>query len=202
MAVCIPVSDTETRLILLTLRSFLRSPLLDPLFWWMNRRIAEEDRAIVESSLPIQAPPPGDEASVRTDAATSAFGDFTGSAFWEVTRNAEGRKIFLHFDGESSLTPARENHAGRHDIRFGDWRGAFGGGGDPAVGAAGARDITGFTSLTPEPRHAHYARFRNPDTDETLDFGLALFFRDRIRRRAKIARSFISTVDAPSLTRS
>ena len=73
MAVCIPVSDTETRLILLTLRSFLRSPLLDPLFWWMNRRIAEEDRAIVESSLPIQVPPPGDEASVRTDAATLAF---------------------------------------------------------------------------------------------------------------------------------
>jgi tRNA modification GTPase len=36
--------------------------------------------------------------------------------------------------------------------------------------------FTGFTSLTPEPRHAHYARFRNPDTDETLDFGLALFF--------------------------
>ncbi len=73
MAICIPISDKETRLMLITLRSFLRSPLLDPLFWWMNRRIAEEDRAIVESSLPIFAPPPGEEASVRTDAATLAF---------------------------------------------------------------------------------------------------------------------------------
>jgi vanillate O-demethylase monooxygenase subunit len=73
MAICIPISDTETRLMLITLRSFLRSPFLDPLFWWMNRRIAEEDRAIVESSLPIFAPAPGEEASVRTDAATLAF---------------------------------------------------------------------------------------------------------------------------------
>jgi len=73
MAICIPVTDKQTRLLLITLRSFLRAPLFDPLFWWMNRRIAEEDRAIVESSLPPFAPPPSEEASVRTDAATLGF---------------------------------------------------------------------------------------------------------------------------------
>jgi vanillate O-demethylase monooxygenase subunit len=73
MAICIPVTDNETRVLLITLRCFLRAPLFDPLFWWMNRRIADEDRAIVESSSPGEAPPPSEEASVQTDAATLAF---------------------------------------------------------------------------------------------------------------------------------
>jgi phenylpropionate dioxygenase-like ring-hydroxylating dioxygenase large terminal subunit len=73
IAVCIPVSENETRLLLITARDFLRASVLDPLFLWMNRRIAEEDRAIVESSQPIFVPLEGEEASVRTDAATLAF---------------------------------------------------------------------------------------------------------------------------------
>ncbi len=73
MAICIPVGDMETRLMLVTIRDFLRAPLFDPLFSWLNRRIAEEDRSIVESSLPPRAPPPGEDVSVRTDAATLAF---------------------------------------------------------------------------------------------------------------------------------
>jgi phenylpropionate dioxygenase-like ring-hydroxylating dioxygenase large terminal subunit len=73
MVACIPEDEASTRLVLLTIRNFARSPLLNPVFRWMNRRIAREDQQTVESSLPIEVPPPGDEASVRTDAPTLAF---------------------------------------------------------------------------------------------------------------------------------
>lgn len=73
MVACIPEDETTTRLLLLTIRNFVRSPLLNPVFRLLNWRIANEDRAIVESSLPAQVPPPGEEASVRTDAPTLAF---------------------------------------------------------------------------------------------------------------------------------
>ena len=40
-----------------------------------------------------------------------------------------------------------------------------------------ARDaLVDFTGVSPEPRHAHFARFRDPQTNETLDRGLALWF--------------------------
>jgi len=73
MVACIPEDERTTRLWLLTVRSFARAPLLDFAFRWMNRRIAREDQAIVESSLPVEVPPPAEEASVRTDAPTLAF---------------------------------------------------------------------------------------------------------------------------------
>lgn len=73
MVACIPEDERTTRLWLLTVRSFARAPLLDFAFRWMNRRIASEDQAIVESSLPVEVPPPAEEASVRTDAPTLAF---------------------------------------------------------------------------------------------------------------------------------
>jgi phenylpropionate dioxygenase-like ring-hydroxylating dioxygenase large terminal subunit len=73
LAVCIPLSQNETRLMLVTARSFLRSRLFDPLFVRANRRIAEEDRAIVESSLPPIVPAPEQEKSLATDAPTLAF---------------------------------------------------------------------------------------------------------------------------------
>jgi len=73
VAVCLPEAAGTTRMILITYRSFLRSPLLDPLFRFANRRIAREDQAILESSHPVEVPPPGSEKSVRTDAPTLAF---------------------------------------------------------------------------------------------------------------------------------
>ena len=73
LAVCVPLSANETRLMIVTARGFLRSRLLDPLFVRANRKIAEEDRAIVESSLPPIVPSPEQEKSVATDAATLAF---------------------------------------------------------------------------------------------------------------------------------
>ncbi len=73
MVACIPEDEGVTRLLLLTIRNFARSPVLDPLFRFMNGRIATEDRWIVESSLPREVPPPEEERSVRTDAPTLAF---------------------------------------------------------------------------------------------------------------------------------
>jgi phenylpropionate dioxygenase-like ring-hydroxylating dioxygenase large terminal subunit len=73
MVACIPEDEGATRLLLLTIRNFARSTLLDPVFRLMNGRIAGEDRRIVESSSPGEVPPPGEEKSVRTDAPTLAF---------------------------------------------------------------------------------------------------------------------------------
>ncbi len=95
MVACIPEYDHTTRLWLLTMRSFARAPLFDFAFRWMNRRIAREDQAIVESSLPAMVPPPGEEVSVRTDAPTLAF-----------------RKIYRErLQGSSVLRPRRGEDA-------------------------------------------------------------------------------------------
>jgi phenylpropionate dioxygenase-like ring-hydroxylating dioxygenase large terminal subunit len=68
-----PTESGRTRLTVVGSRDFARSTLLDPLFSWMNGRIADEDRAVVESSGGEEAPPPGAEPSVRTDRATLQF---------------------------------------------------------------------------------------------------------------------------------
>ena len=54
-------------------RSFATLPWLDVFFNRSNRRIVEEDRAVVESSWPMEVPPPAEEVSVRTDRATLQF---------------------------------------------------------------------------------------------------------------------------------
>ena len=73
MAVCLPEGEGQTRLTIITLRDFARSRLFDPFFARTNRKIALEDQAILESSLPSEVPPAGQEKSVRTDRPTLAF---------------------------------------------------------------------------------------------------------------------------------
>ncbi|MFO0617666.1 MAG: aromatic ring-hydroxylating dioxygenase subunit alpha [Polyangiaceae bacterium] len=70
---CVPRGERSTTMLLFMARSFLKSPLLDPLFNRKNIEIAEEDRAIVESSDPGEVPPAALEQSVRTDALTLHF---------------------------------------------------------------------------------------------------------------------------------
>jgi phenylpropionate dioxygenase-like ring-hydroxylating dioxygenase large terminal subunit len=70
---CVPIDACRTRLLLTTARSFLKHPWLDAWFNLMNRRIAAEDKAIVESSDPIEVPDARAEKSVRTDAPTLRF---------------------------------------------------------------------------------------------------------------------------------
>jgi tRNA modification GTPase len=43
-------------------------------------------------------------------------------------------------------------------------------------GPAARASLQAFTGLNPQPRHAHFARFRDPETAETLDRGLGLWF--------------------------
>lgn len=73
LAVCVPEDGDTTRLTIYTMRNFARLRLLDPLFRRMNRAIAEEDQAIVESSDPAIVPSPELERSVATDLPTLAF---------------------------------------------------------------------------------------------------------------------------------
>lgn len=68
----IPEDDGHVRILQLSVRGFLRWPLLDPLFHYTNRRVLYEDRAVVESN-PRPVPAPAEERSVGTDAPTLAF---------------------------------------------------------------------------------------------------------------------------------
>jgi len=73
MSTCVPINATTTRMLLVNYRRFMTSPLMDVFFDRMNRRIATEDQAIVESSNPPEIPLAREEQSVRTDALTLAF---------------------------------------------------------------------------------------------------------------------------------
>lgn len=73
LSVAVPERADTTRMIFVTMRDFARSRLLDPFFHYSNRRIAREDKPVVESSLPAEIPPPALEKSVRTDMPTLAF---------------------------------------------------------------------------------------------------------------------------------
>lgn len=72
-ALVIPAETGRTRLIVVGARDFARLRVLEPLFAWMNGRIADEDQAVVESSGPSECPPALSERSVGTDRATLQF---------------------------------------------------------------------------------------------------------------------------------
>ncbi|MBL8771388.1 MAG: aromatic ring-hydroxylating dioxygenase subunit alpha [Phenylobacterium sp.] len=72
-ALVVPAETGRTRLMVVAVRDFARSPLLEPLFAWMNGRIVDEDQAVVESSGPEECPPAAEERSVATDRATLQF---------------------------------------------------------------------------------------------------------------------------------
>jgi phenylpropionate dioxygenase-like ring-hydroxylating dioxygenase large terminal subunit len=73
IAVCLPIDEKNTRMILISLRNFLRPRLFNSIFRKMNRKVASEDQAVLESSFPIEVPEPSEEKSVRTDALTLKF---------------------------------------------------------------------------------------------------------------------------------
>lgn len=70
---CIPIDNERVRMMIVGARSFARLSILNHYFNYSNAKIAEEDRAIVESSDPVIIPPAGHEQSVRTDKATLRF---------------------------------------------------------------------------------------------------------------------------------
>ncbi|MFZ6184433.1 Rieske 2Fe-2S domain-containing protein [Nannocystis pusilla] len=69
----LPVDDTTTHMIMVTIRDFLKSRLFDRYFASTSRKIGGEDRAVIETSLPMEVPPAGEERSVRTDEPTLRF---------------------------------------------------------------------------------------------------------------------------------
>lgn len=90
-AFCVPVDGAHVRMLIIGARSFATFPLLNPLFNRSNAKIAEQDRAVVESSQPAVVPPAADEVSVRTDRATLQF----------------RRYYFETLHGSSAPTPTR-----------------------------------------------------------------------------------------------
>jgi phenylpropionate dioxygenase-like ring-hydroxylating dioxygenase large terminal subunit len=72
-ALVIPVDESTTRLIVVGARDFLTWRALNPLFNQVNAIIADQDKAVVESSQPPKVPRPSLEVSVATDKPTLAF---------------------------------------------------------------------------------------------------------------------------------
>jgi phenylpropionate dioxygenase-like ring-hydroxylating dioxygenase large terminal subunit len=73
MIACVPIDDGHTRMILMSIRNFLKPRMVDWIFRSMNRRVASEDKPILETSWPAEVPPPGQEQSVRLDKPTLYF---------------------------------------------------------------------------------------------------------------------------------
>ena len=72
-AICVPVREDRTRMIVVGTRDFARWALLNPLFARSNRKILGEDQAVVESSDPPSVPRASNEHSVATDGPTLEF---------------------------------------------------------------------------------------------------------------------------------
>ncbi len=73
MIACVPIDAENTRMVILSMRNFLKPRVFDWIFKRMNMRVAREDKPILETSWPIEAPEPGFEKSVRTDQPTLFF---------------------------------------------------------------------------------------------------------------------------------
>lgn len=84
-ALVVPIDEGHTRLTVVASRDFLKAGLLEGLFSAQNAKIADEDRAVVESSFPSEVPPPGVEHSVGTDRATLQFRRY----YYEALRDSE-----------------------------------------------------------------------------------------------------------------
>jgi len=72
-AMCIPVRENRTRMLIVGTRDFAKWAFLNPLFARSNRKILDEDRAVVESSDPPAVPRASNERSVATDGPTLEF---------------------------------------------------------------------------------------------------------------------------------
>ncbi len=70
---CVPIDGAATRMIILSMRNFMKLGLFDWFFQWMNARVAAEDKPVLETSFPAEVPAPGQEQSVRLDKPTLYF---------------------------------------------------------------------------------------------------------------------------------
>jgi phenylpropionate dioxygenase-like ring-hydroxylating dioxygenase large terminal subunit len=79
----VPVDGQRTRALLISSRSFLKTPLMDPVFYLSNRKVALEDRHVVETSSPAEIPDNAAEKSVRTDRLSLIFRKYYRSTLRE-----------------------------------------------------------------------------------------------------------------------
>lgn len=86
-AIVIPETTDRTRLMIVGSRDFAKSRLLNPWFSWLNGRIADEDKAVVESAGTQEVPPASCELSVATDRATLQFRKY----YYKVLRGQTGQ---------------------------------------------------------------------------------------------------------------
>jgi phenylpropionate dioxygenase-like ring-hydroxylating dioxygenase large terminal subunit len=70
---CVPIDHGRTRMIIVSMRNFLKLRPFDWIFRAINHRVASEDKPILETSWPVAVPPPGQEQSVRLDKPTLYF---------------------------------------------------------------------------------------------------------------------------------
>ena len=69
---CIPTAPDKTRMLLVTVRNFAKNPAASVAFDRFNLKVLHQDRAIVESSRPVEVPASG-ERSAPTDQPTLRF---------------------------------------------------------------------------------------------------------------------------------
>ncbi len=81
---CVPVDQQRTRMFITGARDFGRYNPFVRMFDEVNRIIAWEDKAIVESSQPVEAPAVAEELSVATDRATLQFRKY----WWDSLKNS------------------------------------------------------------------------------------------------------------------
>ena len=84
-ALVVPEEAGWTRLIVVGSRDFARLSLLNPWFAWMNARIADEDKRVVESTGCNEVPPAAEEHSVVTDRTTLQFRKY----YYQVLRPSD-----------------------------------------------------------------------------------------------------------------
>lgn len=72
-AMCVPLGENRTRMVIVGSRDFLKLPLLNGFFLRANAKIVREDRSVVEASPKGPVPEAGVERSVETDRATLKF---------------------------------------------------------------------------------------------------------------------------------
>lgn len=83
-AVCVPTGPRATRMIIVGARDFMRHPVFHAFFNRSNRKILDEDQAVLETSDPPEVPPPGDERSVASDRPTLQFRKY----YFDVLRDS------------------------------------------------------------------------------------------------------------------
>jgi phenylpropionate dioxygenase-like ring-hydroxylating dioxygenase large terminal subunit len=85
-ALVVPERPGHTHLFICQSRDFARWEVWNPIFYWMNKRIADEDKNVVESGGMEEVPAAASEYSMPSDLVTLQFRKY----YYEELRKSEG----------------------------------------------------------------------------------------------------------------